>query len=203
MSKKCVKVNLNSIKRNNKISKHIVKTSKFLSLILRHKPEAISLDLDEYGWANIDELIALSKGNGHSINQSLIQRVVETNDKQRFSISEDGQFIRANQGHSISVDLELEPIQPPDTLFHGTATRFLESIFEQGLVKKNRQHVHLSAARETAINVGKRHGKPSILLIDAQAMHKNHYKFYLSKNRVWLTDHVPIDFIKEETTKRT
>ncbi len=186
------------LKRNNKMSKDITKTSKFLSLLLRHQPETIGLTLDECGWANIEELISLSNQNKHRLDAQLIQRVVGTNNKQRFSISDDGRFIRANQGHSITVDLELEAKQPPEILFHGTATRFIDSIFEQGLTKRNRQHVHLSSERETATNVGKRHGKPAILCIQAEQMHNNGYEFFLSKNKVWLTEHVPIKFIERE-----
>jgi len=180
------------------MSNDITKTSKFLSLLLRHKPETIGLELDESGWANIKELIELSKQNKKTMDLPLIHQVVATNDKQRFSISDDGRFIRANQGHSIPVNLELEPVQPPSSLFHGTATRFLNSIFEQGLVKRNRQHVHLSATKETATAVGQRHGKPVILMINSFLMHENGYEFFQSKNGVWLTDHIPTKFIKKE-----
>ena len=122
------------------MSNEITKTSKFLSLLLRHKPETIGLELDDQGWANIEELMALGAKHDRPMNLLLIQEVVATNDKNRFSISEDGRFIRANQGHSISVDLALESVRPPEFLFHGTATRFIDSIFEQGLIKRNRQH---------------------------------------------------------------
>ncbi len=177
------------------MDKKIIKASKFISLLLRHKPETIGLELDECGWASIDELVELSGKNGQRLDRSLIEQVVETSDKQRFSVSECGGFVRANQGHSIPVDLELEPIEPPEILFHGTATRFAESIFEQGLVKRGRQHVHLSPARDTAVNVGQRHGKPLILLVDARQMHADGHIFYYSTNGVWLTDHVPTRYL--------
>lgn len=183
------------------MNSNITKTSKFLSLILRHNPESIGLELDEFGWANIEELIMLAEKNKRTIDLALIQKVVETNDKQRFSISEDGRLIRANQGHSIPVDLELEPIQPPNILFHGTTTRFVDNIFEQGLIKRNRQHVHLSATKETATTVGQRHGKPTILIVSAQLMYERGYHFFQSKNGVWLTDHVPINFLAREGDK--
>lgn len=189
-----IKFHKKKLNMNNKIKQ----TSKFLSLLLRHQPDTIGLTLDGSGWANIKELIMLSNENKQTIDLSLIQQVVATNDKQRFSISEDGQFIRANQGHSISVDLELEPVLPPSILFHGTATRFVDSIFEQGLTKSKRQHVHLSATKETAITVGQRHGKPAILMVAAQQMHEQGYLFFQSKNGVWLTDHIPVNFLTKE-----
>jgi putative RNA 2'-phosphotransferase len=174
----------------------IIATSKFLSLILRHKPEVIGLRLDANGWAEIDEIIRLAATQGRSLTRPLLEEVVATSDKQRFVISEDRLKIRANQGHSISVDLELEPQVPPPVLFHGTATHYLESINAQGLTKRSRQHVHLSADETTALKVGQRHGKPIILKIFADKMHKVGYKFYRSANGVWLTDHVPSAFIE-------
>ncbi|SIO96657.1 RNA 2'-phosphotransferase [Vibrio spartinae] len=174
--------------------KHI---SKFLSLVLRHKPETIGLTLDPHGWANIDELIhkASTSNEIENIDRDLIQEVVDTNDKKRFIMSEDGQHIRANQGHSIRVDLQLQPSVPPEFLYHGTATRFLDSIIEQGLKPQQRQHVHLSADTETAVSVGKRYGKPVILKIKARLMYEQGYEFYLSENGVWLTSYVLPEFI--------
>ena len=180
------------------MDKQIIKISKFISLLLRHKPETIGLELDECGWANIDELIELSGRNGRPLNLELITQVAKTNDKKRFSISECGQFVRANQGHSIPVDLNLELQLPPAVLYHGTATRFAESIFEQGLVKRNRQHVHLSSSRDTAMSVGRRHGKPLLLVVDAKQMQLDGHRFYLSRNGVWLTDHVPNKYLLQE-----
>ena len=177
------------------MDKKLINASKFMSLLLRHKPDTIGLELDECGWANINELIDLSSSNGKQLDKALIERVVSENDKQRFSISEDGCFVRANQGHSFEVNLNLEVQQPPEILFHGTASRFINSIKEQGLVKMNRQHVHLSALEATAVSVGKRHGKPVVLKVEADKMQHDGHVFYLSKNGVWLTDEVPVKYI--------
>lgn len=173
---------------------NIKKISKFLSLILRHKPETINLKLDENGWADVDELIAKSKNI--KLTKELINEVVRDDDKQRFIIEENK--IRANQGHSIEVDLELKAVTPPDILYHGTATRFLDSIMQTGLSKQARQHVHLSQELETATAVGKRHGKLVILEVDAKKMFDEGFEFYLSENGVWLTDVVGVRFLKEK-----
>lgn len=173
---------------------NIKKISKFLSLILRHKPETINLKLDENGWADVDELIAKSKNI--KLTKELINEVVRDDDKQRFIIEENK--IRANQGHSIKVDLELKAVTPPDILYHGTATRFLDSIMQTGLSKQARQHVHLSQELETATAVGKRHGKLVILEVDAKKMFDEGFEFYLSENGVWLTDVVGVRFLKEK-----
>ena len=167
------------------------KVSKFLSYVLRHDPASINLKLDENGWAQIDELIKCASKNGKKLSRDQLKEVVETNDQKRFSISDDGYLIRANQGHSIKVDLALEAIEPPEKLYHGTATKFLESIFKSGLQPRNRHHVHLSKDIETAIKVGQRHGKPIVLEIEAQRMSIEGYNFYCSANDVWLTDKVP------------
>ena len=175
------------------------KTSKFLSFVLRHKPEAIGLSLDDNGWADINELIRKA-GDSHepsALDRQLIQEVVDTSDKKRFIISEDGQSIRANQGHSINVDLQLVAVAPPETLYHGTATRFLDSILREGLKPQNRQHVHLSTDIATATAVGQRYGKPVILTIAALSMQEQGYKFYLSENGVWLTESVPSTFLNK------
>ena len=172
---------------------NIKKISKFLSLLLRHQPQTIGLKLDAHGWADIDELIA--KSRKIRLTRALIDKVVAQNDKQRFIINENR--IRANQGHSINVDLEFEAVMPPDMLYHGTATRFLDSIMKTGLSKQKRQHVHLSKEISTAIAVGKRHGKVVLLEIDSKKMFDNGYEFYLSENGVWLTDVVPVEYLKE------
>jgi len=174
------------------MSSNFKTTSKFLSLILRHEPETIGLVLDDKGWANIDEIIAKSS---RPLTRKLIDDIVRTNDKQRFIISDDGQRIRANQGHSINVNLELTPCTPPPTLYHGTATRFWGSIASEGLKPMNRNHVHLSADIETAVKVGSRHGKPTILVIDTGTMHAKGHQFFQSENGVWLTKIVPIEYI--------
>lgn len=169
----------------------LVKTSKFLSLVLRHQPEKIGLALDEAGWASIAELLELTRASGRMLDHELLLRVVRENDKQRYAISEDGLRIRANQGHSIDVDLGLVAVVPPDILWHGTIALVLESIRAQGLVPRTRQYVHLSADRHTAEIVGKRRGKPVILQIDAARMAAAGLEFFQSANGVWLTAHVP------------
>jgi putative RNA 2'-phosphotransferase len=170
--------------------------SKFMSLVLRHDPGAIGLTLDAAGWAEIEQLIACAAKAGTPLTRAEIEQIVATSDKKRFALSDDGQRIRANQGHSIAVDLGFTPQTPPEVLFHGTATRFVESIRAQGLVKGSRQHVHLSAEEATAINVGKRHGKPVVLRVRAGEMARAGMSFYLSANGVWLTDAVPSDRIE-------
>jgi putative RNA 2'-phosphotransferase len=177
------------------MSGNLATASKFLSLLLRHKPEVVGLSLDAKGWAEIEDIVRLTAGRHTPLTKNLIEEITATSDKKRFVISDDGTRIRANQGHSIVVDLDLEPRDPSETLFHGTATRFLESIWRQGLVKGNRQHVHLSPDRATALKVGQRHGKPVILSIAAQAMQVSGYVFFLSTNGVWLTEHVPVQFL--------
>lgn len=181
------------------VSEKHTKISKFLSYILRHKPEAIGMTLDEEGWADIDVLIdkANSSDQRLRLTRSLIQTVVSTSDKKRFTLSEDGQKIRAAQGHSIDVDLSLKPVEPPQLLYHGTATRFLDSILKEGLKPQQRQHVHLSKDIATATDVGQRYGKTVVLTIKARLMHEKGFQFYLAENGVWLTESVPIDFISK------
>jgi len=171
--------------------------SKFLSYVLRHKPEAIGLTLDSEGWANIDALIQGAASDGKLLDYELIESVVDGSDKKRFAMSSDGLYIRAVQGHSTdSVDRSFPQQTPPEILYHGTATRFLESIKEQGLIAGSRQYVHLSANEETAIAVGKRYGKPTILKIEALQMHQQGFKFFLAENGVWLVSHIPYIFVK-------
>jgi putative RNA 2'-phosphotransferase len=174
----------------------LVKLSKFLSLVLRHQPEKIGLKLDEAGWVAVSELMQACNAGGFPITRSLLEEVVQTNDKKRFAFSDDGLKIRASQGHSVEVELAYAPLAPPEILYHGTATRFLDSIKEQGLLKGQRHQVHLSADRETAVRVGARHGEPVVLVITSGQMHTEGFLFYLSENRVWLTDHVPPRYIK-------
>ncbi|HNL85482.1 MAG TPA: RNA 2'-phosphotransferase [Chitinophagales bacterium] len=171
--------------------------SKFLSLVLRHMPDTISLNLDENGWADISELI--EKCNNHNVllNIQLLEEIVTTNDKQRFAFNDDKSKIRANQGHSITVELDLEDKMPPEILYHGTAERFLGSILKNGILKQSRQQVHLSANIDTAKKVGARHGKPVVLTVKASAMYNAGHKFYLSQNGVWLTDFVHPEFLIE------
>lgn len=169
--------------------------SKFLSFILRHQPDTIDLVLDSQGWVSVDELINKANHHGHVLNRDSIVNVVVSNDKQRFSLSDDGLRIRANQGHSLSVDLALTAQQPLAILYHGTATRFLSSILAEGLKPQTRQQVHLSQDKVTALKIGQRHGKPVILQITAATMYQDGYVFYVSDNQVWLTATVPANYI--------
>lgn len=179
----------------------IVSTSKFLSLILRHQPEVIGMQLDDEGWLDIDQLILNANKHGRSLTLELLHEVVAQNDKKRFALSDDGLRIRASQGHSIDgIELNLQPVVPPSLLYHGTVANFLSSIRAQGLLKRTRNHVHLSADTETARRVGARRGKPIILCIDAGRMHTDGYQFFVSANQVWLTETVPPGYIAPETT---
>ncbi len=181
----------------NKSPKSLTSTSKFLSLVLRHQPDVIGMQLDPEGWLPIDELIENANRKGNELSLELLHEVVASCEKTRFSLSDDGLKIRANQGHSVpDIELNLEPVTPPNPLFHGTVAAFIESIREQGLLKRSRNHVHLSADIETAKKVGARRGKPLILTIRTEAMHESGHIFYISANGVWLTDAVPTRFIE-------
>ncbi len=171
--------------------------SKWMSLVLRHKPELINLEIDSRGWASTVDLIAGLNTQGLETDMETVVRVVEENEKQRFAFNEDKSRICANQGHSIMVTPDLDEAEPPELLFHGTAGQFLEAIRAEGLVRKERHHVHLSKDKATAMLVGGRKGKPVLLAIDAHNMYKDGFVFYLSRNGVWLTDHVPPDYITE------
>lgn len=176
--------------------KHIKKLSRLCSLLLRHAPEKADIKLDENGWVTVDELIEKVSQHYFPINRDLLNVVVTTNDKQRFTFSDDHLRIRANQGHSVNVDLALEELAPPDFLYHGTASKHLDSILENGINKGSRHDVHLSTVRETAMQVGSRHGRTVVLYIDAKGMHNDGFKFYRSKNGVWLTDFIPSKYIR-------
>jgi len=178
---------------NEKEAKSI---SKFLSLILRHSPETIGLKLDENGWADVEELIAKCSQKASRLNTELLDYVVENNDKKRFAFNEDKTKIRASQGHSISVELDLAETEPLEYLYHGTVGKFMENIRKEGLKKIDRQHVHLSKDKETATKVGSRRGIPQILTVRSGAMYREGFKFYLSENNVWLTDEVPVKYIE-------
>ena len=163
----------------------VTEISKFLSLVLRHKPETIGLCLNPQGWVLVEALLDAAREHGKSIHRDVLDEVVFTNNKQRFAFSEDGLSIRANQGHSIEVDLELIPQIPPKILYHGTATRFVPLIKATGLLKMNRQHVHLSSDGITAKRVGARHGIPVVLKIDAERMAADCHSFFsISKWRM-------------------
>jgi len=169
------------------------KLSKYLSYILRHNPDSIGLELDKNGWADIDELI--KKTTNFSLNRFNIDLTVQTNDKQRFSISEDGLKIRANQGHTIEIDLDLKSIKPPPVLYHGTASRFIDSIIREGLTKQKRHHVHLTESLEIASSVGNRYGKLVLLSIFTNEMINDGYIFFKTVNNVWLVDNVPFKYL--------
>lgn len=170
---------------------------KFLSLILRHDPAKINIELDEQGWANVQELINKCKKHRYHFSMEDLIEIVETNDKQRYSFNEKRNKIRANQGHSIDIDLALSPVEPPLYLYHGTATRFIPSIMKEGIVRGSRQHVHLSKDKDTATKVGSRHGKPQILTILSGQMHSDGILFYQSDNGVWLTDYIDVKYISQ------
>lgn len=172
------------------------KLSKYLSLILRHKPETIGLELNKNGWAYTADLLQKINSQNQVMDFELLKEIVETNDKKRFLFNPDYSQIKANQGHSIEVELGLEAITPPEYLFHGTASRNLDSIRATGINKGSRHHVHLSIDEETARNVGQRYGKPVILKIRALDMHRQGIAFYKTANNVWLTDFVDAKFIE-------
>lgn len=170
--------------------------SKFLSLILRHKPEALGITLEPTGWADVEEIITKMQQQGRDASFAQLEAVVAEDNKQRYSFNADRTKIRANQGHSIAVDLGFEPQIPPEFLYHGTATRFLESIQKTGLESRSRQHVHLSDNLATAQNVGQRHGKPVILKVKSGLLHQSGQPFFLSENGVWLTEKVGVEFLE-------
>ncbi|EAQ04639.1 hypothetical protein OB2597_05135 [Pseudooceanicola batsensis HTCC2597] len=169
--------------------------SKFLSRVLRHEPELIAIQLDPQGWVSVDDLLRRLKKVGHGMSREQLREIVETNDKRRFTLSADGRRIRAAQGHSVDVDLGLTPLVPPEFLYHGTAAQNLDAIFETGLNPGRRRQVHLSPEPETANRVGQRHGKPTVLRVEASKMHADGFVFTCSDNGVWLTDSVPAAYL--------
>jgi len=177
--------------------KRAVKTSKFLSLVLRHRPGVIGIELDENGYVDVGDMLRKMAAHNRPLTRDELQHVVDTNNKQRFAFNEDGTRIRASQGHSVDVDLALEPREPPLALYHGTADRFVASIIEKGLEPRSRRHVHLSSDFETARTVGSRHGRPTVFEVYALEMKRAGFEFYLSENGVWLTRHVPPNFLYE------
>lgn len=180
----------------SRMARDKIQTSKFLSLVLRHRPEHIGLMLDESGWADVGQLIERAAAHGVVLTRELIVEIVAGSDKQRFALDAAGGRIRANQGHSVDIDLGLEPTEPPAILFHGTATRTVPAIRSEGLKPGNRQHVHLSRDEATAIKVGQRHGRPVVLRVFAGKMWEQGAPFYCSANGVWLTPAVPPEFIE-------
>lgn len=182
------------------MSKQLSEISKFLSYVLRHQPDAIGITLDREGWVDISTLIAAAATatDGKLLDRNFIETVVTTSDKKRFAISEDGLRIRAVQGHSAeNVNINYVKKVPPEFLYHGTATRFLDSIRKEGLLPGSRQYVHLSQDEQTALAVGQRHGKPAVLKIEALRMHQQGFKFHQAENGVWLTGKVPAQFLRD------
>jgi putative RNA 2'-phosphotransferase len=174
--------------------------SKFLSLVLRHKPETIGIQLDQNGWIDVDELISKSNKYGIQFDRETLNHIVETNSKKRFAFNDKLDKIRASQGHSLEIELGYKIQKPPEILFHGTSEKSVQSILDKGLEKRNRQHVHLSSDTETAIKVGQRHGKPIVFEILAEKMYNDKFEFYISENGVWLTDNVPAKYLKIKIT---
>lgn len=175
----------------------LVKISKYLSKHLRHDPERIGLKLAPGGWVSVDELLAACKNHSFPINPAELKEVVANNDKKRFSFDATGTLIRANQGHSVEIDLQLEAVVPPDVLYHGAGHGAVEAILREGLRKMSRHHVHLSTDIITAKKVGTRHGRPIVFTVDAAAMHEEGYTFYCSDNGVWLVDNVPPNYLQQ------
>lgn len=180
--------------------RRLERLSKFISMILRHKPEVIGITLDEHGWADVDELIKGINETGEEVkfSKDTLEKIVKTDKKQRYSVSQDRTLIRANQGHSIPVDVELEKKEPPKVLYHGTGVKSVKAIQEQGLLPMERLYVHLSIDVKTATNVGKRHGTPVIFQVNAEQMQKDGYDFFQSVNGVWLTKEVPAKYLELE-----
>jgi putative RNA 2'-phosphotransferase len=178
--------------------RELIRSSKFLSLVLRHEPERVGLKLDRAGWVNVNELLQAVNQHGVSLTIDQLKYIVATNDKKRFAFSEDGLRIRASQGHSVEIDLQYEPQVPPKFLYHGTPERFVESIRATGLNKGERHHVHLSPGAPTAVKVGRRRGRAVVLKIRSGEMHRAGHIFYRSANNVWLVDLVPPGFIELE-----
>ncbi|MBL7837657.1 MAG: RNA 2'-phosphotransferase [Bacteroidetes bacterium] len=176
--------------------KQLTQISKFLSLVLRHQPETISIQLDQNGWTDVNELIERANNYGVKFDREILNHIVETNSKKRFAFNETFDKIRASQGHSVDIELGYTNQKPPEILYHGTGEKSVQSIFESGLEKQSRQHVHLNCEIESAIKVGQRHGKPIVLKILAEQMYNDNFQFFLSDNGVWLTDNVPAKYLK-------
>ncbi len=177
---------------------NIIKISKYLSMILRHRPQAAGIELDAHGWADIDELLAGMQKRYPLFDREMLEQIVARDEKQRYAFDETHARLRANQGHSIQVDVELQEKKTPDVLWHGSAGRFDHAIRREGLKPMSRLYVHLSKDIETALKVGKRHGEPVVYAVDTKAMVKDGYHFYLSANNVWLTRSVPPHYLREE-----
>ncbi len=182
-------------------TRRLIRISKYLSKHLRHQPERLGLTLADGGWVRVDTLLAACTRHHFPITREELTEVVTHNDKQRFAFDATGTLIRANQGHSVAVDLHLEPLVPPATLYHGTGHRAVAAILRYGLLKMSRHHAHLSSDSATARTVGARHGKPVVFAIAAAAMHRDGYHFYRSANGVWLVEHVPPAYLQQVATE--
>lgn len=176
--------------------KNLTKISKYMSMILRHRPEVIGLTLDPHGWADVKALIRGIQGKYPEFNRKTLEEIVESDEKQRYSFDQNGMRIRANQGHSVHVDVDMEEMDPPEILYHGTGRKSLSSILEKGLLPGNRLFVHLSKDTETARKVGARHGDPVIFIVHAGQMAKDGYTFRLSANGVWQIPEVPVKYLE-------
>lgn len=176
--------------------KQLTHISKFLSLVLRHQPDTIGIQLDQNGWTDVDELLRKANNYGINFDREILTHIVATNSKKRFAFNDTLDMIRASQGHSVEVELNYKNQKPPEILFHGTGEKSVQSILDTGLEKRNRQHVHLSSDLETASKVGQRHGKPFIFKVFAERMYNDKFQFYISDNGVWLTDNVPTKYLK-------
>lgn len=181
--------------------KQITHISKFLSLVLRHQPETIDIQLDQNGWTNVKDLIEKANNYGIKFDREILNHIVATNPKKRFAYNDTFDKIRASQGHSVEIELGYTNQKPPEILFHGTAEKFVQSILDTGLEKGNRQQVHLSADVETAIKVGQRHGKPFVFKVVAEKMYNDNFEFFISDNGIWLTDNVPTKYLKQNDEK--
>ena len=178
---------------NEKQATHI---SKFLSLVLRHQPETIDIELDQNGWADVDLLIEKANNYGVKFDIETLKHIVETNSKKRFAFNDSFNKIRASQGHSIDIELGYTNQKPPEILYHGTSVKSVQSIIYTGLEKRNRQHVHLSSDIKTAIKVGQRHGNSFVFIVLSEQMYYEKFEFFFSANGVWLTDNVPTKYLK-------
>lgn len=179
-----------------------VELSKFLSYVLRHRPDSVGIELDRAGWVDVDVLLVRADEHHRAITREQLDEVVATNDKQRFQLSDDGQMIRARQGHSVAVELGYEAAVPPELLFHGTPERNVDAIRQAGLLKGRRHHVHLSEDAALAMKVGQRRGKSVLLTVRAAAMHAAGHVFFRTGNGVWLAEHVPAEFLQAEDTRK-
>lgn len=176
--------------------KQLIRISKFLSLVLRHQPEKIGIELDQNGWTDVGELLEKANNHGIKFDKETLNHIVETNAKKRFAFNDTFDKIRASQGHSLEIELGYISQKPPEILYHGTSEKSVQSILGTGIEKRSRQYVHLSSDVETAVKVGQRHGKPFVFKVLAEQMYNDNFQFFISDNGVWLTDNVPTKYLK-------